>query len=554
MVSTSRFARIPVKSFQGLMLLFILFCLTASAGLAGPGAEDATGKAVAAKAASAGKAVFNYASFREVTELNPYLSTDTPSRTVTDLIYEGLVKYSPSLDITPCLASSWKISDDQRTFSFVLRRGVKWHDGKPLTSTDIVYSIGKAGEKASRSVFYGDFTRVEKVKPLGDYAVEVTFDKPFAPAFSALTLPIIPAHVPFDSLSKTPVGTGPYRHVSGKGTEDSPAVLEYFEGWDWKAAGLGASPMVTGFVFHTSRDQKNILPLLLGGVVDGMELDFRQFEALKDNRTFLDRFAVSEYELLNYTFLGFNLGRPPFNSVEFRRAATMAIDREAIIRDVLKGHGTVATGPFPPGSWAANREIDPMPYDLPGARKLLSSSGFSYDGDRLMLDKDRVKMQILTNAGETAREETAAKVAAYLSALGIEVEVVPVKWKDLIKKHLEKKDFDAIILGWSLDLDPDCHAIWHSSQRGPGQFNFIGYSNPRVDKLLDEGRAVSFPTERQKIYREIHSLLAADAPCVFLYCPRNLLALRRKFEPIASSGLSMLKFLPAWKIREGVGK
>lgn len=502
----------------------------------------------------AGFSTFHYASFREVTELNPYLSTDTPSRTVTDLIYEGLVRYSPELEIVPGLASSWKISDDQRTFSFVLRKGVSWHDGKPLTSADIVYSIGKAGEKGSRSVFYGDFTKVEKVKPLGDYAVEITFDKPFAPAFSALTLPIIPSHATFDSLSITPIGTGPYKHVSGLGTGDSPVVLEYFEPWDWKPSGLDGPPMVKGFVFHTSRDQKNILPLLLGGAVDGMELDFRQYEVLKENKNFLDRFQVAEYELLNYTFLGFNLARSPFDRVEFRRAVTMAIDRDGIIRDVLKGHGTIVTGPFPPGSWAVNRDIEPMVFDLAKARALLSSAGFSFEGERLMFNGSRVRMRILTNSGETAREETAAKVSSCLSDLGIEVEVSAVKWKDLIKKHLENRDFDAIILGWSLDLDPDCHAIWHSSQRGPGQFNFIGYSNPEVDRLLDEGRAVFSPTERQKIYRSIHSLLAGDAPCVFLYCPRSMLAICKRFKPTASSGLSLLKFLPRWKIHDNVGK
>ncbi|PKK90457.1 MAG: hypothetical protein CVV64_08815 [Candidatus Wallbacteria bacterium HGW-Wallbacteria-1] len=516
-----------------------------------------------------------YASFRDITELNPYLCNDSSSKAVTNLVYQGLLVYSPDLILVPGLAKSWTISQDQKTIILELAENILWHDLKPFTSADVVHSINTARSRSARATYYNDFKMVNSVQPLGPHRVSITWSDTFAPALGSLTMPIIPAHIPFEALTSTPVGTGPYMfqnsalsNSSLKSTSEAPLVLVAFDRYHGQEATLSLknhltaaetengpsgeyplfSPQVKRILFHTSRDQNNLLSLLLAGAVDVAELNHRQYDSVKSRKGFDERFQVLSSEKLHYTFLAFNLNRKPYSIPEFRKAIALTLDREAMIKDILRGYGKIVTGPFPGLSWASDPKIRAYPHNPEEARQLLDKAGFTRNGSELLYDGKPVTMNILTNKGETAREETARMVAAQLADIGIKVTVTPLEWKFLVKKHINRHDFDALIMGWSLDPDPDCYSIWHSSQCESGQMNFTGYSNPAVDNLLEQGRKDFSRNRRQKIYREIHDILHRDLPYVFLYSPMDMTAVSRKFQDIPLSPLGILRYLSQWNL------
>lgn len=504
-----------------------------------------------------------YASFREITELNPFLCNDSPSRTVTSMIYQGLLAYGPDMKLEPCLAVAWTISPDNRTVTLELAENVKWQDSKPFTSADVVYSIETAKSHKARATYYNDFKLVEQVRASGPYRVVITWSRAFAPALGSLTMPIIPAHIPYESLSTNPVGTGPFRVTapldarSPQQNGSVPFILQSVSDYHGYPAEIkpgtatysALRPAVNRVILHSSRDQNNLLSLLLAGAVDVAELNYRQYDSVRRSKGFDQRFQVLSAEKLHYTFMAFNLKKEPFSIPEFRKAVALTLDREAMVRDVLRGYGKIVTGPFPGISWASDPGVEAYPHSLDQAKKELTSAGFTWDEKgRLIFRGAAVTMDLLTNKGETAREETAALVAKQLDRIGIQVRVDTLDWKPLVRKHINRQDFDALIMGWSLDPDPDCYSIWHSSQMEAGKMNFTGYSNPRVDTLLEMGRSTFDQARRGEIYREIHRILHQDLPYVFLYSPLDMTAVSRKFTNLPSSPLGIMKYISRWDL------
>jgi peptide/nickel transport system substrate-binding protein len=287
-----------------------------------------------------------------------------------------------------------------------------------------------------------------------------------------------------------------------------------------------------------------------------MEIDFNQYNSLKESAFFNKNFNITNVKMHNYTFLAFNLRKEPFSNPLFRKAAAHAIDRAAIIRDILKNNAEIATGPFPSMSWASNPQITPHEYSPKEARRLLIECGFSLpsknssgNDEGFLNYKGRpFSITILTNKGESAREETSRAAAQYLKAAGLNANVLAVTWKSLIKKHIGKRQFDALVLGWSLDPDPDCYSMWHSSESGPDKLNFSGYSNPETDKLIMQGRSIFNREKRRAIYHKIHSIFHEEQPCVFLYSPMSMIAVNKRFENTVFSPLGFFNFLYEWTV------
>jgi peptide/nickel transport system substrate-binding protein len=230
-----------------------------------------------------------------------------------------------------------------------------------------------------------------------------------------------------------------------------------------------------------------------------------------------------------------------FKDKRVRQAISYAIDKGEIIDGVLLGLGRVATGPFPPESWAYNPNVKSYPYDPRRAKELLSQAGWrDSDGDG-WLDKDGRAFEfiILINQGNDARRKTAEIIQSRLKEVGIKVKVRVVEWTAFINEFVDKKRFEAIILGWSLSRDPDCYDIWHSSKTKEGEFNFISYRNDQVDRLLLEGRGVFDEDQRKKIYHRLHEILAEDQPCVFLYVPDALPIVHARFRGIELAPLGI---------------
>ncbi|MDD5747341.1 MAG: ABC transporter substrate-binding protein, partial [Candidatus Omnitrophica bacterium] len=211
-----------------------------------------------------------------------------------------------------------------------------------------------------------------------------------------------------------------------------------------------------------------------------------------------------------------------------------AVDRQELINGVLLGMGTECTGPFAPRSWAYNTAVVPVPYDPAKAQALLSAAGW-VRGENGYLSKDGkiFEFTIVTNQGNEERLRAAEIIQKRLKTIGMKVKIKVLEWSAFINECINKRDFEAVLLGWSLSQDPDIYDIWHSGKTREGEFNFIGYRNPEVDALLEQGRREFEPERRREIYHRIHELIYADQPYLFLYNPDNLPIVNSRFKGIA---------------------
>ena len=255
----------------------------------------------------------------------------------------------------------------------------------------------------------------------------------------------------------------------------------------------------------------------------------RVFPARKDLRRKIELYK----ELGNgYTYLGFNLKKEPFNDIRVRQALNYAIDKDEVIKGVLLGLGEPISSPYKPGTRWNNPNLTPYPYKPSKALQLLKEAGFKENKDGLLTKNGNpLKFEIITNQNKQ-REMTAVVIQKRLQEIGVEVSIRVIEWASFVNRFIKTGDFDVVVLGWSLSLDPDQYNIWHSSQQGPGQFNFLGYSNKKVDKLLELGRKELNISKRERIYHKFSKYLLEDSPIVYLYAGYGLSAVHKRVKGI----------------------
>jgi peptide/nickel transport system substrate-binding protein len=373
----------------------------------------------------------------------------------------------------------------------------------------------------------------------------VHYQRPYAPALLSWALWILPAHLLEEPWKKGvdlrttpqnrhPVGTGPFRFHEWK-TQEKIVLLanpEYHRG----------RPYLDRVVLRIIPDSATIFLELKARNVDMAGLTPLQFARQTDYPAFAKFFEKYRYLSNSYAYLGFNLRDPRFADRAVRHAIAHAIDKREIIEGVLLGLGQEAVGPYKPGTWWYTDQVRTFPYDPERAKRLLGEAGWrDRDGDGI-LEKDGkpFRFTIRTNQGNVVRIQTAEIIQRRLRAVGIDVNIHVVEWAAFINTFIRKKDFEAIILGWGLGLDPDQYEIWHSSKTGPDQLNHVSYSNPEVDRLLEQGRRTFNRERRTAIYREFQRVLAEDQPLVFLYVPEALTAVSSRIQGIepAPAGLA----------------
>src|SRR6266568_7840491 len=291
----------------------------------------------------------------EASTLIPLLATDSSSHAVAGQIYNGLVKYDKNLNIVGDLAESFDISKDGLTITFHLHHGVKWHDGAPLTSGDVLYTYQVTIDPKTPTAYAEDFKQVKSITAPDSYTIRVTYESPFAPALASWGMNILPAHllegkdITRSPLARNPVGTGPYRFkewVSGQ-----KIVLEankdYFEG----------RPYIDRYIYRIIPDSSTMYMELKSGALDMMGLSPVQYQRQTDTPEFRARFNKYRYPASAFTYLGYNLRHPLFSDRRVRQALTSAINKDEIVHGVMLGMGQVAHGPYKPGTWAHDPQI-----------------------------------------------------------------------------------------------------------------------------------------------------------------------------------------------------
>ncbi|MEW6214552.1 MAG: ABC transporter substrate-binding protein, partial [Nitrospirota bacterium] len=274
--------------------------------------------------------------------------------------------------------------------------------------------------------------------------------------------------------------------------------------------------------------------------IDFMGLTPPQYKLQANTKFFNKYFQKFRYPSFGYTYLGYNLLDPRFSDKRVRQALTHAINKRDIIDGVLLGYGTPCTGPFPPESWAYNPEVKDLEYNLVKARMLFTQAGWK-TGKNGFLEKDgkTFSFTVLVNQGNEARLKTAQIIKENLKKVGVDMNIKVLEWQTMLHEFIDRKRFEAVIMGWALSRDPDAYDIWHSSKTREGEFNFISYRNEEIDRLLLSGRRTFDIEKRRKIYYRIHEILVEDQPYTFLYVPDALPVLHKRFKGVEKAPLGI---------------
>ncbi len=401
---------------------------------------------------------------------------------------------------------------------FTLRRDVRWHDGALFTSADVLFTYKAIIDPRVASPRSSDFELVSSVTTPTPYEVIVRYKKPFSPALLSWMGAILPAHLLesskpanwADFYNRHPIGTGPFKFDSWKTNEYIRLVknTDYYLG----------SPWLDSVVFRVLPD-----PLTLRLAFETHQVDFwnvdpwavKSFE--KDKR--FDLFSSSGNM---YNYIGWNLRRPLFQDLRVRKALAQAVNIPQMIKYIIYGRGVQSTGIFTPKMWFFDPQVKALPYDPTTARALLDQAGWKPGSDGIRVkDGKRLSFTLLANNGNEIRRDIATLVQDDLKQVGVEVKVEIYEWAVLLKRFVNKGEFDAIVLGWGLGNDFDQYAIWHSSQTHPEELNFVDYKNPEVDHLLSDLRQEYSRPEILKLAGELQQTIYNDQPYLFLFVPES---------------------------------
>ena len=454
--------------------------------------------------------------------LDPAHATDLTSAVVVRQIFDGLLELDAQLRPVPALATGWTISDDRRTYTFPLRRGVRFHNGRELRAADVKYSFERAarGKRpwvfdklvGAREFLRGAAPAIAGIRIVDDHTVRLTLERPFAP-FLALIAYDAASVVPREEVDRRgagfashPVGTGAFRFVSWR--RDDQVVLERFPDH------FRGAPPLERLVFRIIPAEITRFNEYVAGQLEYTDIPTGRCRAVQADPRLKDEVAV--WPTLGTSAVRFNVERPPFGDARVRRAIAHAIDPSIIVERLLEGCVAPAAGILPPALPGYSAAIMRIPFDRAASRRLLAEAGYP-DGKGLQLAYH-------FNTSD-ANQRVAEVLQAQLREIGIALELRRLDWA----AHLKLVDDGTAGFyrqGWIADYpDPEnfLTVLFHSRNAGAAG-NTSRYRNPRVDRLLDEADAMPAGPERDRRYQEAERLIVNDAVWVSLhhYASRTL--------------------------------
>lgn len=461
----------------------------------------------------------------DAVSFHPYQTTDTASSGYQSLVYTGglLRLDEQTLEYIPNMAESYSISDDGLTFTFHLRKTMKWSDGQPITARDFEWTYQQASNPDNEFPYLSQLDFIKSYKALDDYTLEVTIDKVYAPALgqiSGLITPL-PKHVwekyAWSDPEKNPeiyqpsVVSGPYKLVEWK--RDQYAIFEANENYWYKGA-----PNVSRYVIEIVPDQDIAYEKFKSGESDTGPITPEKLDEARQ----LSNATVYEWwpAAASWSYIGLNM-RDGFvtSDINVRHGLNYAIDKQLLTDQVMLGQAKRLCSIYPETSWAYNADVPCYDYDRDKAIAAFEQAGYTYDGDK-MVDKNgqqlTLKLIYGPNTNQT-RELIAVTVQDFLSKIGIDVEIQAMEWSSFLEAlHSNNPDWDMYIGGWSATIDPQImFTIW--SQENIPQLNSVAYVNKEVESLFDEAGGTYDTQLRQEKYGEIQRIIAEDSPYIFLF-------------------------------------
>jgi peptide/nickel transport system substrate-binding protein/oligopeptide transport system substrate-binding protein len=448
--------------------------------------------------------------------LDPALARDLYSVTIIQQLFDGLVQFDQNLNIVPAIAKSWKISHDGLTYTFFLREGVKFHNGREIVADDVVYSFTRVADPKNRSpgshllekvLGFNEFQdgkidHVKGFKSIDKLAFEIRLSEPFYPFLSVLgtfhfkVVPKEEIEKPDSVFTKHPIGTGAFKFVSIKEKEE--IILEsnpdYFEG----------RPHLNKIVFkifHGAPGERILKEFKEGG----LEESFVPPEEI-ENVVREKRYLFLQKPSLSLRFYGLNLLSKPLDNKKVRKAINFAVDKKFIVSQIHKNQFHLAKGILPPGMPGYDPMRDVYSFNETEATKLLSEAGYR-KGQTLP------SLEVWSNTSSEAAQKELNELQSQLKKVGIPTRLhFETNWPTF-ESMLRANKAPLFILAWYADFpDPDSllYSLFHSKSKN----NFVAYYRPEVDRLIDKARAERDYLKRVEAYRKIEAIVLEDAPIV----------------------------------------
>ncbi len=486
-------------------------------------------------------------------------------------------EFDCSLKKKPGIAKDWEWSEDGTVLKMSLRDDITFSDGTPLTADDIAYTFDLVSDPTVASPRISSVDRmVPGKRPLVvdkhhiEWHFTTAYDRDTQVAHAS-SLPILPKHV-FENAdrktlrghpySKAPMSTGPWKlHTYEPNTRIVLAPNEKFTG------PAEMKPKLDRVVFKIIPEYATRLIELQNGDVDYMQsILVSDADMLRKNNPEI-RLVRRGWRSMDY--VAWNLTNPLFQDKRVRQALAHAVDLDDMIGKVLtsstgEAYARRAIGTVTPALCGVhNDDVPLLPYDPEKARTLLAEAGWvDRDGDGI-LDKDgqRFEFTLSTNTGNKRRSDTSILIQAHLERVGIKVNIEKQE-SNTFFENMRKKDYQAALTGWSAALFVDPSTIWHSDVTCDGpdaapdckprkyEFNFVGYSNPKADALMDKGLATPDPAEAAPLWRELQEVIYDDQPYLFMWWMDEIVGIHERFEDTSIDVLSPLRNLHEWNVPE----
>jgi peptide/nickel transport system substrate-binding protein len=449
---------------------------------------------------------FRYAEDQAPGIINPIFATTMSEARINELVFEGLYADDQQLRSAPLLAESHEIASDGLSITVYLRGAVVWHDGTPFTSKDVVFTILAMQDPGTYSAESGKVRWIKSAEAIDRRTVRIHFHEPELRPQDKLTFKILPEHRftgttirRRDPFHTQPIGTGPYQVI--RFNDDNSITLDRFTGYRGR---VGIGEVTMREVGDKNYQARLLHYQSLDALVRVLPRDLAQLQANRE-------IELYPYQTNSWWYMGFNLTRAPFDDARVRHAIGYAIDVQALLDPI--GTGDLLSGPFVRSSPFYNHDVPPRPHNPAYAAELLREAGYTLEDGAWMRRGQRLTLRITAHKALESSQEVVINLQSQLKAQGIEVFVDSLDeaaWKaNVWRAH----DFDMILSTWSFDRNEDVRHQLHSK----GGLNFTGYSNARVDELLDIARSTPNPHSKKEAMRELHSLVQEDAPMLFLW-------------------------------------
>ncbi|MDO5572910.1 MAG: ABC transporter substrate-binding protein [bacterium] len=437
--------------------------------------------------------------------LDPHVAVAAGTKEVLFNIYEGLVKPDSDGNLIPAVASEYAVSEDEKTFTFTLREGIKFHNGNPVTVEDVKYSIEKCADTTDGDPLVEAYSNIERIETPDDRTIEIVLKEPNNDFLSYMTTAILPA----DNASPDtePIGTGPYLYVS-RSPQENFVVKRFDDYW-------GTPAYIENVIFKVCPNTDTIVMDLRGGSIDMYaRLTSAQINELDD------QFDIYEGTMNLVQALYLNNAVKPFDDVRVRQAMCYAVNQQEIFDLTFDGKGTeIGSSMFPAfGKYYIPELADVYNQDLDKAKELMKEAGY----------ENGFSMTITVPSNYQPHIDTAQVLVEQLKAINIDASIELIEWSSWLSDVYADRNYESTVIGVDA-AELTARALLDRFESTAGN-NFINFNNPEYDKVYANAITCNDAEQQTELYKQLETILTEDAANVYIQDMAEFVALNSKYE------------------------